>query len=223
MFRIGFQGARLILPCRLQLRTQVSRAAKKVTQKETLHSPEPSIVPHRPAPTATPPNPLHKQQPPAVEDAVNHADVHKKRKQKAIGMLPGFMKNFATKILNAPLSHVTSFFIVHELSAIFPLFVIWGGLYYFDYVPIGIPDFVLQSGAHFIRSVAERYDWTVVSHAEAGSRLILQGAVAWGVVKAIMPLRIAFSLWAMPGFARWFVIPITSRVSTLFRKVFTRK
>jgi hypothetical protein len=33
--------------------------------------------------------------------------------------------------------------------------------------------------------------------------------MAYAIVKAILPLRIALSLWATPWFARVFVVPVT--------------
>lgn len=237
MLRVGLQTTRLQSPFKLALRTQVSRAAKKLNQTDNSRNDEPgrplntpqipgnnnttsafnasNAPPSSPVPPSSA-NPTHTEVNPAAQQ-------HAKQQQRAFNLIPKFMRNYTSRIAQAPLSHVTSFLIVHELSAIVPLFGVWAGLYYLDYVPLGIPDFVVQNGAQFIRNFAERQGWTFIANAETGSKLILQGAVAWGIVKALLPVRIAFSLWAMPGFARWIVVPVTSRVSSLFRKLFTKK
>jgi hypothetical protein len=46
----------------------------------------------------------------------------------------------------------------------------------------------------------------------------MEGAAAYAVVKALLPVRLAISILLMPWFARVFVIPVTSRLSRLFRR-----
>lgn len=236
MLRVGLQATRLQSPFKLALRTQVSRAARKLNHSDNTRNGEavkPSDFPpnsaNSSASSSTPNSTLSSStvppvnnKPPTHPEKTAVEEKHAKQQQRAFNLIPKFMRNYTSRIAKAPLSHVTSFLIVHELSAIVPLFGVWAGLYYFDYVPLGIPDFVVQNGAQFIRNFAERQGWTFIANAETGSKLVLQGAVAWGIVKALMPVRIAFSLWAMPGFARWIVVPVTSRVSSLFRKLFTK-
>lgn len=132
-----------------------------------------------------------------------------------IKRIPKFLHPYTIGFLNAPVSHVTSFIIVHELTAIVPLFGLWGLFYYYDYTPVaGIPEWLLQKGTHFIDVLAERNGWTSLK-TEAGANIVLQGAVAYAIVKVILPFRAALSLFAMPWFARWVVIPTT--------RIFTRR
>ena len=43
---------------------------------------------------------------------------------------------------------------------------------------------------------------------EGGSRLLVETATAWAVVKVLLPVRLVVCAWWAPGFARWVVIPI---------------
>jgi len=53
------------------------------------------------------------------------------------------------------------------------------------------------------------------SRGEGGTRLVIEFATAYAVVKALMPLRIVVSIWGAPWFARWTVIPMSN---LLFRR-----
>ena len=51
---------------------------------------------------------------------------------------------------------------------------------------------------------------------ETGTRLVVEFATAYAVVKALLPLRLVFSVWAAPWFARWTVVPFGNMVKGLF-------
>lgn len=178
------------------VRTHVSRAAKQVADKKNSVK-ETSKLSNNVATKA------HEQ--------------FSKQTDRARSLFPKFMRRYAERINNAPVSHIASFFIVHEITAVVPLFGLWGLLYYLEYVPVGIPEVIIEEGSRFIQKMAERNDWQMVAHAEKGSRIIVQGATAYFIVKAILPLRLIFSLWAMPWFARRCVVPVNSRIVRLFK------
>lgn len=48
------------------------------------------------------------------------------------------------------------------------------------------------------------------------TRLVLEGATAYGIVKATFPLRVMFSIFLTPWFARVFVVPGLSGLQKLF-------
>ncbi len=56
----------------------------------------------------------------------------------------------------------------------------------------------------------------VWSLGEGGARLLVEVATAYAVTKVLLPVRIVFSVWGTPGFARWAVVPVVRRVKTLF-------
>lgn len=135
-----------------------------------------------------------------------------------IKRIPKFLHPYTVGFMNAPVSHVTSFIIIHELTAVLPLFGLWGIFYYMDFTPTaGIPEWLLSKGTHFIDVLAERNGWTNLK-TEAGANLVLQGAAAYAIVKVLLPFRAAFSLMAMPWFARWCVIPFTRLFTKSGRK-----
>lgn len=43
---------------------------------------------------------------------------------------------------------------------------------------------------------------------EGGVRILVEVATAWAVTKALLPLRLAVSVWATPWFARVGVLPL---------------
>lgn len=45
------------------------------------------------------------------------------------------------------------------------------------------------------------------SRGEGGTRVVIEFATAYAIVKALMPIRIVISIWGAPWFARWTVIP----------------
>lgn len=126
-----------------------------------------------------------------------------------IKRIPKFLHPYTVGFLNAPVSHITSFVIIHEITAIVPLFGLWGLFYYFDFTPVAsIPEWMLTKGTHFIDNLAERNNWTSLK-TETGANIVLQGAIAYTIVKVILPFRAAFSLYCMPWGARWLVAPFS--------------
>ena len=49
--------------------------------------------------------------------------------------LPKFLQRYTIALVNAPFSHVTSFLILHELTAIIPLFTLAGFFHYSQWMP----------------------------------------------------------------------------------------
>lgn len=138
-------------------------------------------------------------------------------KHPIIKRLPKFLHPYTVRFLNAPVSHVTSFMILHELTAIAPLFGLWGLFSYYEYMPPGIPQFLIESGTDFINRMGERNSWTSLK-SEEGAKMVLQGAAAYAIVKVLLPVRAAVSLLVMPWFARWVVIPCTRTFRRLPKK-----
>lgn len=52
---------------------------------------------------------------------------------------------------------------------------------------------------------------------ETGTRLVVEFATAYAVVKALVPLRLFLSVWGAPWFARWTVVPFSNMVKGWFR------
>ena len=53
---------------------------------------------------------------------------------------------------------------------------------------------------------------------EGGVKIVVEVATAYAITKALLPFRLILSVWGSPWFARWAVLPITSRISRLFSR-----
>ena len=151
--------------------------------------------------------------------------------------LPRFLRTYTTPLLGAPVTHITSFLILHEITAILPLFGLVGAFHYGTWMP----DLASQTGgtnafdegaARFGRWLKKK-GWvdesdvnTVAEHEttrentvnRAGVRLVLEFATAYAITKALFPVRLAASVWATPWFARSIFTP----TANLARRIFSR-
>ncbi|RPB03571.1 hypothetical protein L873DRAFT_1760810 [Choiromyces venosus 120613-1] len=115
--------------------------------------------------------------------------------------LPKALQKYASHFRDRPLSHITSFLILHEITAIVPL----AGLFLFfhntRWTPPGLPGEWVVAGVEKFGRYVRRKGWERFKGDE-GARLLFEVATAWAVVKALLPVRIGLSLWATPWFAR---------------------
>ena len=135
-----------------------------------------------------------------VVDISNHPIIKK---------LPPFLHPYFANFLNFPVSHLTSFLVLHELTAVVPLFGLWSLFTHLDWPAAStitelLPPALVQSGEKYIDAMATRNSWTDL----AGDN-ILRGALAYAVVKVLMPVRALLSVLATPWFAERVVIPVT--------------
>lgn len=124
--------------------------------------------------------------------------------------------------MNAPVSHVTSFLILHELTAIVPLIGFASGFHYLGWIPevSGPMGEWVEQGTERFRKYFARKQWfglgeeagegdpSTVSTRGYGARVVLEVATAYAITKVLLPARLVMSVWATPWFARIFVIPI---------------
>ena len=54
--------------------------------------------------------------------------------------LPRFLQGYTARLINAPLSHITSFLILHEVTAVVPLVGLTGGFHYLGWIPSWVTD-----------------------------------------------------------------------------------
>ena len=145
--------------------------------------------------------------------------------------LPRRLQKYTTGLRDAPVSHIVSFLILHEVTAIVALFGLFALFHYTTYVPI---TYVTQHfGAYVDAGVArfERYfkrkEWFGFSKDEAEEasdlgrydrsekedvmdkwqsgdqkyKILVEVALAYAITKAFLPVRIIGSVWATPWFA----------------------
>lgn len=145
--------------------------------------------------------------------------------------LPRFLRTYTTPLLGAPVTHVTSFLILHEITAIVPLFGLVAAFHYGNWMPelaSGSGENIAfdEGTARFGRWLRKKgwvdeSDVSAVAEHEvtasgattgkewAGVRLVLEFATAYAITKALLPVRIAASAWATPWFARVILNPTT--------------
>lgn len=123
--------------------------------------------------------------------------------------IPRFLRPYTSNFINAPLSHVTAFLILHELTAIVPLVGFWYLFHKYHWmIPMDLPTWAIERGSKIIDSSLERFDFSTYSVGDKFA-IVTEGAYAFVVVKFLLPLRILLSVTLMPSFARWFIIPFT--------------
>lgn len=127
-----------------------------------------------------------------------------------LSKIPRIFRPYTTQFINAPVTHVTSFLVLHELTAILPLIGIWYILHQhhdlFMAASMDLPGWAVEKGTKAIDHAMEKWDFGNYSMNDK-VKFIMEGAYAYVIVKALFPLRLAFSLLGMPFFARWVVIP----------------
>ncbi|RKP26429.1 hypothetical protein SYNPS1DRAFT_7434, partial [Syncephalis pseudoplumigaleata] len=130
-------------------------------------------------------------------------------------------RRYANQFRNAPATHITSFAILHELTAIAPIPIIYYALDKAD-IELPLPETALHDGEQFARRLVARYGWgTSTDNADATatsdssvvgatSRVFVNLAIAYGVVKVLLPVRVAACVALTPWFARTIVTPVVN-------------
>lgn len=150
----------------------------------------------------------------------NQPDIDKEgyNKHPILSKVPKVLRPYTTQFIHAPVSHVTAFLILHELTAIVPLVGTWYVLHqYHDLfmtASMDLPAWAIEKGTKIIDKGLQDWDFGDYSFNDK-VKFIMEGAYAYVIVKALFPIRLAFSLLGMPWFAKWFVLPFT--------KMFSRK
>ncbi|KAK0651703.1 hypothetical protein B0T16DRAFT_85023 [Cercophora newfieldiana] len=151
------------------------------------------------------------------------------RASRILSRLPRPLQKYTARLRNAPLSHVVAFLILHEITAVIPLFGLFGVFHYTELIPVG---YVLERYGGWVgegAGRAERYfrrkgwfgfiegegegegegremkgEGDVLKKWEGGDgryRVVVEVALAYALTKAMLPLRVVASVWATPWFA----------------------
>ncbi|KAG9757853.1 hypothetical protein KCU75_g11651, partial [Aureobasidium melanogenum] len=144
--------------------------------------------------------------------------------------LPRFLARYITPLRNAPISHITAFLVLHELTAIVPLFGLTFAFHKFDWLPpVFSEGYWVKEGVEKFGRYFRRKGWIRDADGEGfedeknrkgfakwwprgedGVRLLVEVATAYAITKALLPLRLGLSLWLTPSFAKISTLPIKS-------------
>jgi hypothetical protein len=166
---------------------------------------------------------------------------------RLLSRTPKFLRPTVSALNKAPVTHVTAFLLLHEITAVVPLFGLAGAFHYYHWLPsyfaegawvvAGVEKFGryfrrkgwigVGEEAEVERSAKDGADLTQIetsrglkwwNRGEGGMRWVVEFATAYAIVKALLPLRIVVSVWGAPWFARWTIIPIGDALKKLFSK-----
>ncbi|KAH6665767.1 hypothetical protein B0J14DRAFT_568908 [Halenospora varia] len=157
------------------------------------------------------------------------------RLSRILNRLPSFLHPYTRGLANAPVSHIASFLILHEITAIVPLIGLgsafhWGGWLPDKWVEAKyVTDGVEKFGRYFRRKgwfgfskehdieeihiQPETIENQQIENANSrGTRILVEAATAYAITKVLLPVRVVVSVWATPWFAR----VVVGRVRRLF-------
>jgi hypothetical protein len=121
--------------------------------------------------TPRPAHLLRKQHTRHYASELKSAPTSQSRIERFNRRLPKFMRKYTSALANAPLSHITSFLILHELTAIIPLFGLAGYFHYTHWLPPWFAEgaFVLNGVERFGRYFRKK-GWIRSGEAEEAER-----------------------------------------------------
>jgi hypothetical protein len=146
-----------------------------------------------------------------------------------ISAVPKFLHRYTTPLSNAPISHITAFLLLHEITAILPLLTLFAT---FHYTSLQLPAFFTDSpaviegiekfGRYFKRKgwlgetvepeargaegASDGNEWNV---GQDGVKVLVEVGTAWAVVKLLLPVRLVGCVWLTPWFARVAILPVS--------------
>lgn len=140
---------------------------------------------------------------------------------------PRFLRKYLTPLRNAPISHISAFLILHELTAIAPLFALTALFHYTNWLPPFISEWKwFSDGVTKFGNYLRKKGWLAeedragkwFGRSENASRIVVEIATAYALTKALLPFRLILSVWGTPWFARWTVLPIARRLGKIFAR-----
>lgn len=149
--------------------------------------------------------------------------ISKSRMLSRLNQNPKFAHYFSRLSEAGVTSTVTSFLILHEITAIVPLFSLWWVFYQLDLpdqyeLPLYFTNLLNQCGDAMEKLVGDDY-----SKGFDKNRLILSGAISYAIIKVLYPLRVLVSLWAAPYLGKLLLMPLRKLKSLLKTKKVTKE
>ncbi|KAK8245839.1 hypothetical protein IWZ00DRAFT_546036 [Phyllosticta capitalensis] len=144
--------------------------------------------------------------------------------------LPRGLQTYLLPLRSAPITHVTAFLILHEITAVVPLVGLAAIFHYGNWLPSSLAEGAwVQQGVERFGRYFRKKGW-IEEEAEAEAeeeikskggeqdlvlrggamKLLVEVGTAWAITKALLPLRLLVSMWATPWFARVFLAPFAN-------------
>ncbi|AGO13630.1 AaceriAGL248Cp [[Ashbya] aceris (nom. inval.)] len=118
---------------------------------------------------------------------------------------PSFAAYIDRLLATGPVPTLAAFLLLHEATAVAPLALLWWGLYSYDVVA-HLPQSLNNYLADAAHPAVEKFVGNRAPACDRG-KLLVSGALAYGLVKLLYPVRILASLWAAPYLARGLILP----------------
>ncbi|PRP80644.1 hypothetical protein PROFUN_10699 [Planoprotostelium fungivorum] len=131
--------------------------------------------------------------------------------------LKGWRKH-AHQFRDKPASYLLSFAILHEVTAVLPLPIVYYTLKW-THTSIPIPQGMIEQQNAVVSRVRKYYGYEPL---DPSSRTMINMATAYAVVKLIMPLRVGVCLAATPWTATSIMTPIYNTFKRLSTKLVRR-
>ncbi|KAK6498718.1 hypothetical protein TWF481_011293 [Arthrobotrys musiformis] len=126
------------------------------------------------------------------------------RADRILSKLPKSLHPYAKPYLTSPPTTITSFLILHELTAVIPLFAFFAVFQLTSWNPADLlPSEWVDSGYRKFKGYVEKKGWEWID-----ARMVMDLGIAWAVVKALLPVRVLGSLWIAPWFAGRVLRPV---------------
>ncbi|ORZ24692.1 hypothetical protein BCR42DRAFT_317234 [Absidia repens] len=123
-------------------------------------------------------------------------------------------RKYTEQFKNKPASYITTFAVLHELTAIIPFPLVYYGLSWSS-IHVPVPDQAIHEGNRIVNKVRTRYGYEPL---DVGNRAMINLATTYAIVKVMLPLRIGASLAMTPYLAEKWVGPLMSSMVNLLKK-----
>ncbi|OLY77945.1 hypothetical protein AYI68_g8018 [Smittium mucronatum] len=135
----------------------------------------------------------------------NEANVKSSEIQKS-AKLSGWRK-YKKSFQDRPGSHLVSFIVLHELTAILPVVLLFYFMEAFDF-DFNIPKDILDTGDRYISKMLEFFG--LENAVTRGSKHFVYLLTSYSIIKSLLPFRIALCFALTPAFSRLAIEPLFS-------------
>lgn len=98
------------------------------------------------------------------------------RFEQVNGRLPKFLRRYTSGLFNAPVSHIVAFLILHEITAVVPLFALTGYFHYTNWLPPYISEWKWAAeGMDKFGRYARRKGWLSAAESEEINKVEKKG------------------------------------------------